>query len=77
MSEDALSVEVVIPVRNAARHLGRAIESVLAQQPTPADVVVVDGASSDGSVSVARNFAGVRNSRIKRVVALPLPATKA
>jgi glycosyltransferase involved in cell wall biosynthesis len=60
MSEDALSVGVVIPVRNAARHLGRAIESVLAQQPTPADVVVVDGASSDGSVSVARNFPGVR-----------------
>ena len=60
MSEGAPTVGVIIPVRNAAQYLGRALESVLSQQPVPMDVLVVDGASNDSSVSVARAFPGVR-----------------
>ena len=60
MPEGTLTVGVVIPARNIARHVGRAIESVLAQQPAPADVLVVDGASTDGSAAVAQTFPGVR-----------------
>src|SRR5262249_34909227 len=46
-------VSVIIAVRNGASFLGAAIESVLRQQPRPAEIVVIDGASTDGSVSVA------------------------
>jgi glycosyltransferase involved in cell wall biosynthesis len=54
------AVGVVVPVRNGAAHLGAALESVLAQSPPPADVVVVDGGSTDGSGDLARTFPGVR-----------------
>ena len=60
MSDGASTVGVVIPVRNAARHVGRAIESVLAQRPSAADILVVDGGSTDGSAAVAQAFPGVR-----------------
>jgi glycosyltransferase involved in cell wall biosynthesis len=60
MAEVSLTVGVIVPVRNAARHLGRALKSVLSQQPAPVDVVVIDGASDDDSVSVAQAFPGVR-----------------
>lgn len=53
-------VGVIIPTLNAARHLSRAIESVLAQRPAPIDIVVLDGGSSDDSVSLARSYSGVR-----------------
>jgi glycosyltransferase involved in cell wall biosynthesis len=78
-AEHQLTVGVVIPVRNMARHLGRALESVLAQQPAPVDIVVIDGGSTDGSMSVARAFpvrilnqhgkglAGARNQGVKAV----------
>lgn len=55
-----LSVTVVIPARNAERTLGETLESVLAQDYEPFDVVVVDDASSDGTLDVARRFEGVR-----------------
>jgi glycosyltransferase involved in cell wall biosynthesis len=59
-SEQASSVGVVVAVRNMARHLGRALEAVMVQQPAPVDILVVDGASSDTSASVARSFPRVR-----------------
>jgi len=47
---------VVVPVRDAERYLGEAIESILAQEPTPAEVIVVDNGSTDGSAAVAEGF---------------------
>lgn len=55
-----MMVSVVIPVYNGARFLGEAIESCLAQDRAPDEVVVVDDASTDGSAEVARSFDGVR-----------------
>lgn len=60
MTGGGLTVGVVMPVRNGARTLATAIGSVLAQTPPPADIVVVDGNSEDGSAAVATAFAGVR-----------------
>jgi len=49
-------VTVVIPVRNGERYVGAAIESALAQEPAPHDVIVVDDGSEDGSADVAGRF---------------------
>lgn len=54
-----MRVSVVVPCRNAARTVGEAVASVFAQSERPAEVVVVDDASTDGSADVARQ-AGAR-----------------
>ncbi len=51
-------VSVIVPMRNEAGHIARCLES-LAAQDYPADlfeVIVVDGASEDGSREVAERF---------------------
>ncbi|MBO0887436.1 MAG: glycosyltransferase family 2 protein, partial [Acidimicrobiales bacterium] len=49
------SVCVVVPAHNAAATLGPALASVAAQTLPPAQVVVVDDASSDDTAAVARD----------------------
>jgi glycosyltransferase involved in cell wall biosynthesis len=49
-------VSVVIPVRNNARFLGAAIESVLGGDFTDHEVIVVDNESDDGSGEVAARY---------------------
>jgi glycosyltransferase involved in cell wall biosynthesis len=44
---------VVIPARDAARTLGRVLTSLAAQEPAPAEVIVVDDGSGDGTAKVA------------------------
>jgi glycosyltransferase involved in cell wall biosynthesis len=56
----APAVGVVVPTRNAATYLRRALASVLSQDPRPADVVVVDAGSTDGTRDVVAATAGVR-----------------
>lgn len=53
-------VSVVIAVRDQAAYIGEALESVLAQDVRPLDVVVVDDGSRDGSAEVAAGFPEVR-----------------
>lgn len=48
------SLAVIIPVRDGRSHLLEAIESVLAQSSPPAELIVVDDGSTDGSGEVAR-----------------------
>jgi glycosyltransferase involved in cell wall biosynthesis len=60
MRKQICAVGVVIAVRDGAPYLARAIGSVLAQQPAPMDVLVVDGDSTDDSAAIARSFPGVR-----------------
>jgi glycosyltransferase involved in cell wall biosynthesis len=50
----------VVAVRNGVATLGTALAGILAQVPAPGDVVVLDGASTDGSAELAATFAGVR-----------------
>ena len=55
-----VTVGVIMPTRNAVAHVGRALESVLSQDPRPVDVVVVDAGSTDGTRDVVRATPGAR-----------------
>jgi glycosyltransferase involved in cell wall biosynthesis len=54
------SVSVILPVKNGEGTLGQAIESILGQEPPPAELIVVDGGSADRSAEIARSNPGVR-----------------
>lgn len=49
-------VSVVVPCYNYARYLPDALASILAQTRPPAEVVVVDDGSTDGSAEVAQAY---------------------
>jgi glycosyltransferase involved in cell wall biosynthesis len=55
-SKQSALLSVIIPAYNAARYLGAAIESVLAQAWQPLEIIVVDDGSTDDSVQVAQRY---------------------
>jgi len=57
-------VGVVTPVRNTAKYLAEAIESVLAQTYGHWEYAIVDNGSTDGSLEIAREYAD-RDPRIR------------
>ena len=52
-------ISVIIPMFNCEKYVGAAIESILAQNYQPMQIIVVDDGSTDHSANVARSFAGV------------------
>jgi len=64
-SRSAPVVSVLIPARNAERHLGRAIESVANQTFTDWELIIVDDASADRTAGVAEQYC--QDSRIRIV----------
>lgn len=68
----APAVGVVIPARNEAAVIGRALASLAAQEyPAPVPIVVVDDESSDGTADLARSAA---SGRVTIIRSAPLPA---
>jgi glycosyltransferase involved in cell wall biosynthesis len=63
MNEREPLVSVVIPCYAQAHFLGSAIESVLAQDAVPLEVIVIDDGSPDDVASVANRYPGVRYIR--------------
>ena len=55
------SIAVIIPNRNDARHLPRCIGSILDQEVTPDELIVVDDQSTDDSVAVIRSLIAGRS----------------
>jgi glycosyltransferase involved in cell wall biosynthesis len=55
-----MRISVVVPVRDGERHLGAALDSLLAQDRPPDELLVVDDGSADGSAALARAVPGVR-----------------
>jgi glycosyltransferase involved in cell wall biosynthesis len=56
----ARAVSVIVPLYNGARYLREALESILAQEYAPLEVIVVDDGSADGGAEIAAEFASVR-----------------
>lgn len=49
-------ISVVIPVKNAQDKIGQCLEAVLSQTVQPAEVLVVDGHSTDKTIQIAQTF---------------------
>ena len=56
------TVSVILPVKNGARYLAAALESVVAQTHPPLEVLVLDDQSKDSTSEIAKRFApyGIR-----------------
>lgn len=61
-----MKLSVLLPVYNAGNLLARAIVSILSQDFTDFEFIIIDDASKDESAKVIREFAG-RDARIKPV----------
>lgn len=62
-----MSLSIITINRNNASGLEKTIQSVLGQSLNDFEYVIVDGASTDGSVDVIRKFAGEFGKRLKWV----------
>jgi len=63
-------VSVVVPAFNAAPFLAECLASIVEQAPAPFEVIVVDDASTDATVEIARGF----GPPVRVVAAAALPA---
>lgn len=73
-SRPAGLVAVVIPARNEAESIGRAVCSLLNQTCSEEiRIFVVDDNSNDGTADAARAGAGVDHSKLQIIVGQPLP----
>ncbi|HET8826320.1 MAG TPA: glycosyltransferase, partial [Terriglobales bacterium] len=56
-SNEPIAVSVIVPARNEEACLGLCLESLATQTGIPLEIVVVDDASTDRTVEIARSFA--------------------
>lgn len=54
-----MRISVILPVLNEASRIGRAVQSIRAQ-PTPWEIIVVDGGSSDGTLNLLADLSEAR-----------------
>src|ERR1035438_8408874 len=51
-----MRISVIIPAHNTEDYIGKAIESCLSQIYSPAEIIVVDDGSTDGTPAKAESF---------------------
>jgi glycosyltransferase involved in cell wall biosynthesis len=56
----AAAVSVILIVRNGARHIAQALDSITQSRRQPDEIIVVDGQSTDTTVTVAKGFPRVQ-----------------
>ncbi|MEQ9640210.1 MAG: glycosyltransferase [Alphaproteobacteria bacterium] len=59
-ADDMSSVSAIVCVRNGARYLAEAMDSIYGSTIQPTEVIVLDGGSSDDTCAIARTYPGVR-----------------
>jgi hypothetical protein len=64
------AVTVIVPLYNYAGFIVEALESVRAQTLEALDLIVIDDASTDASLSVAREWAERNHARFNRILVL-------
>lgn len=57
-------ISVIVPIYNVEQYLGQCIESILAQTFSDFEVLLVNDASTDGSLALARSFSGDGRVRV-------------
>ena len=50
------AVSIIMPIKNSARFIRDALDSIVAQSFEDYEVIIVDGASSDDGPAVARSY---------------------
>lgn len=63
-----IKISVVVPVHNKEKYIGDAIDSVLAQTVKPYEIILVDDASSDRSMKIAKDRLGQLGVYLRRSV---------
>ena len=58
------TVSVIMPCHNGEKYLRQAVESVLAQSYADWELLIIDDASTDGSVTIAEEYCA-KDGRIK------------
>jgi GT2 family glycosyltransferase len=58
------AASVIVPVRNEAEHLGHTLAALLTNTRRDAEIIVVDDASADETLAVARGFAASGRVRV-------------
>ena len=49
-------ISVVITVRNEASNIARVVDGLMAQRYAPAEIIIVDGVSTDGTLEILERF---------------------
>jgi dolichol-phosphate mannosyltransferase len=70
VGEGRPSVTVLVPVLNEAARLAPCLEGLVAQGPEVAEILVVDGGSTDGTREIATQFAA-RDPRLQIMISPP------
>jgi glycosyltransferase involved in cell wall biosynthesis len=60
----SVKVSVIVPVYNTEVYLGECLDSLVAQTLPDIEIICVDNGSSDGSLSVLKEYASVHNNII-------------